>query len=144
MSKDFEDLIRSLEQEKLPKPEEPKTLTRAIGESVEKVREARKARGIGVFDWFRYALTLLLVAVKLGLFSYLAVNPLVGVSWLIVFLPAFIVELGVLVFFLIVIIAALIFGVLGLIFAGIMSAVDRFKFRRNTKWAGGKGPRVGS
>ena len=43
-------------------------------------------------DRFRYLLTLLLVMVKLGVFSHPDPNPLMNVSWFIVFLPAFLLE----------------------------------------------------
>ena len=67
-------------------------------DSSEKEQEKEKTPAIKVtlnrtpFDVFRYLLTGMLVTVKLGLLSYLSVNPLATVSWWLVFLPAYILE----------------------------------------------------
>jgi len=45
-----------------------------------------------VFNYFRYALAFLLIAMKLGMFTYLSVNPLADTSWWLVLLPAYAVE----------------------------------------------------
>lgn len=44
------------------------------------------------FNYFRYTVAFLLIAMKLGLFTYLPVNPLADTSWWIVLLPAYAIE----------------------------------------------------
>jgi len=60
---------------------------------------------------FRYLLTLMLVAVKLGIFPYLDPNPLADWSWWLVFLPAYAIEV-VLVALIFIIAAVAVIGLL--------------------------------
>ena len=81
-------------------------------------------------DGFRYSLTLLFVSVKLGLFSYLNPNPLSDVSWFIVFLPAYFLELGFGIFLVLMIIGAVIGIVIGLLVASIKFVIERRTFSK--------------
>lgn len=85
-------------------------------------------------DIFRYSLTGMLVAVKLGLFSYLMVNPLATVSWWLVFLPAYIIEAALLAFVVGLGVVAVVITLGALIWFGFrLAVVDPIRRRRFTK-----------
>jgi hypothetical protein len=67
-------------------------------------------------DVFRYSLTGLLVAVKLGLLTYLPVNPLVAVSWWLVFLPAYILEAAVIAILVALVVTAIVIGLFAVLY----------------------------
>ena len=77
---------------------------KSLSDSKKKAEEKEKTTPFQVkvnrtpLDMFRYSLAGLLVAVKLGLFSYLSVNPLATVSWWLVLLPAYVIEAALLAF----------------------------------------------
>jgi len=81
------------------------------------------------FNVFRYSLTMLLLSVKMGLFAYLPVNPLINLSWFWVFFPAICVDL----FFILIVIITLIIvmGIYG--FTGLLSVYDKIMLWRTNR-----------
>ena len=85
-------------------------------------------------DVFRYALTGLLVTVKLGLLTYLPANPLAAVSWWLVFLPAYILEAAVIAFLVALVVVAIVVGLIAVLWIVFRAAiVDPFLDRRLKK-----------
>jgi len=82
---------------------------------------------------FRYTLSMLLVIIKLGLLTYLPINPLVNLSWVWVFFPAVCVEVGL--FSIIVIIILIATVGMGIYFGmvGLASLWKKFANRKEMK-----------
>ena len=85
-------------------------------------------------DVFRYLLTGLLVTVKLGLLTYLPVNPLVAVSWWLVFLPAYIIEAALIALLAALVAAVIVIGLIAVLWIVVRTViVDPFLDRRLKK-----------
>jgi len=81
-------------------------------------------------NWSRYALTILLVSVKLGVFAT-DPNLLADTSWWIVLLPAYIVELGYLAALLLIAVLVAISLLIFYGFLGVKNLVNIYKTRKS-------------
>jgi len=127
----FQDLLARLKLVREVEQKQEEDLVTKTAEKFDTMHRDLRRRSVEL-DRFRYLLTLLLVTVKLGIFSYLDPNPLVDVSWIIVFLPAFFLEaiFGLLLGGVIVIGTIGIIGING--YRGLQKLAGHIRSRRTT------------
>ena len=110
---EYEKYLKSLDKRKIP------SKTKKRKEQNEDKKNVIIKYSFIPFSIFRYILSMLLVVVKLGLLTYLPINPLVNVSWIWIFLPAFCLEvaafsIAIIIILIVTVSMGIYFGMIGL------------------------------